>query len=140
VELDADSLPDIKNRQAETALYLIIQEALTNVRKHASASHTWLRLRLEDPWLNAEIEDDGRGFAVEQLTARYLNTTHLGLISMRERAAWLGGSIEITSPRPDRADGTLLTVRIPLSRLTTSPREDTAAWLVASRKLYSQQP
>ena len=136
VALEADDLPEIRNRQAETALYLIIQEALTNVRKHASAPHTWLRLRLEDPWLSAEVEDDGRGFAVDQLTARYLNHTHLGLLSMRERANWLGGSVEIASPRPGRAEGTLLKARIPLAKLTTPSREDTASWLVASRKLY----
>ena len=139
VVMDAGVLPEIKDKQAETALYLIIQEALTNVRKHAQASHTWLRLRLEDPWLTAEIEDDGRGFAVERLTARYLNHTHLGLLSMRERAGWLGGSVEITSPRPGHVDGTLLKAQIPSARLTTPPREDTASWLVASRKLDSDR-
>ena len=128
-------LPEIRDKQAEAALYLIIQEALTNVRKHAHASHTWLRLRIEDPWLTAEIEDDGRGFAVGRLTAQYLNHTHLGLLSMRERAGWLGGSVEIASPRPGHADGTLLKAQIPLARLVTPPREDTASWLVASRKL-----
>ena len=140
VLLETGVLPEIRDKQAETALYLIIQEALTNVRKHANASHTWLRLRLEDPWLTAEIEDDGRGFAVDQLTARYLNHTHLGLLSMRERAGWLGGSVEIASPRPGHADGTLLRAQIPLARLITPPREDTASWLVASRKLDNQTP
>ena len=142
VLLEAGVLPEIRDKQAEAALYLIIQEALTNVRKHAHASHTWLRLRLEDPWLTAEIEDDGRGFAVDQLTAQYLNHTHLGLLSMRERAGWLGGSVEIASPRPGHADGTLLKAQIPLARLITPPREDTASWLVASRKLYdaNQKP
>ena len=130
-------LPEIRDKQAEAALYLIIQEALTNVRKHAHASHTWLRLRLDDPWFTAEIEDDGRGFAVDQITARYLNHTHLGLLNIRELAGWLGGSVEIVSPRPGRADGTLLKAHVPLRRLVAPPREDTASWLVASRKLYS---
>jgi signal transduction histidine kinase len=140
VHLQVDALADIKNRQAETAVYLIVQEALTNVRKHANATHTWLRIRQEDPWLTVEIEDDGRGFEVTNLTARYLNHTHLGLLSMRERASWLGGRVEIASPRPGHADGTLLTAKLPLARLVTPPQEDTASWLVASRKLYSQEP
>ena len=137
VFLEAGVLPEIKDKQAEAALYLIVQEALTNVRKHAHASHTWLRLRLEDPWVTAEIEDDGLGFAVDQITARYLNHTHLGLLNIRERAGWLGGSVEIVSPRPGHVDGTLLRVQVPLTRLIAPPREDTASWLVASRKLYS---
>ena len=136
VQFETGVLPEIRDKQTEAALYLIIQEALTNVRKHANASHTWLRLRLEESWLTAEVEDDGRGFAVDQLTVRFLNHTHLGLLSMRERAGWLGGSVEITSPRPGHGDGTLLRAQIPLARLTAPLREDTAAWLVASRKLY----
>ena len=59
---------------------------------------------------------------------------------MRERAGWLGGSVEIASPRPGHADGTLLKAQIPLARLTTPTREDTASWLVASRKLDNQTP
>jgi signal transduction histidine kinase len=136
VQFETGVLPEIRDKQAEAALYLIIQEALTNVRKHANASHTWLRLRLKESWLTAEVEDDGRGFAVDQLTERFLNHTHLGLLSMRERAGWLGGSVEIASPRPGHGDGTLLKAQIPLARLTAPPREDTAAWLVASRKTY----
>ena len=136
VQFETGVLPEIRDKQTEAALYLIIQEALTNVRKHANASHTWLRLRLEESWLTAEVEDDGRGFAVDRLTERFLNHTHLGLLSMRERAGWLGGSVEITSPRPGHGDGTLLKAQIPLARLTAPLREDTAAWLVASRKLY----
>lgn len=139
VSVTTGTLPEIKNQQAETAIYLIIQEALTNVRKHANASQTRLRLHTEDPWFVVEIEDDGRGFAVEQLTARFLNHTHLGLLSMRERATWLGGSADITSPRPGRTDGTIVRVQLPLARLTTPPQEDTAAWLVASRKLYASR-
>lgn len=139
VTLEAASLPEIKDKQAETAIYLIIQEALTNARKHAKASHTWLRFRLDDQWLTAEVEDDGRGFAVEPSLAQHISQTRLGLLSMRERATWLGGSVEITSPRPGLVDGTLVKVRFPRLRLTAPPQEDTAAWLVASRKLYDQE-
>ncbi len=139
VSLESPPLPAIQNKQAETAVYLIIQEALTNVRKHANASQAWLRLRVEQPWFIAEIEDDGQGFSVDQLVAKYLNQTHLGLLSMRERAGWLGGSFDITSPRPGHTDGTLLVVQIPLTKLTTPHQENTASWLVGSRELYRQK-
>jgi len=99
--------------QLEITLYRIAQEALTNVFKHARA--TRVSILLEDNRNRAAliIEDDGRGFRVEQLSKDGADAQgHFGLIAMRERAALAGGALEIESTP---GSGTTVFVRIPLS-------------------------
>jgi signal transduction histidine kinase len=84
--------PDAPLPVKETA-YRIAQEALHNVVKHAKASRVELRLALNGNALELEVADDGIGFDPE---ADYAG--HLGLRSMRERAARLGGELTIESP------------------------------------------
>jgi two-component system nitrate/nitrite sensor histidine kinase NarX len=63
VELDvADGRPIHLSPASEVQLVRIIQEALTNVRKHAGAARAWVRLQRQEPWVRATVEDDGRGF------------------------------------------------------------------------------
>jgi signal transduction histidine kinase len=93
----------------ETALYRIVQEALTNVVRHAEAQTASVFIERRDCAIRAIIEDDGCGFdliAVGQLDG------HLGLYSIRERAELLGGSLTIET-EPGR--GTSLFVAIPLT-------------------------
>ena len=73
----------------DLAAYRIVQEALTNVTRHAGAHHATVRVRYADPLL-VEVVDDGRGGAA---------VPGNGLVGMRERAAALGGDVEI-GPRP----------------------------------------
>lgn len=113
-------LPAIPNRQVETAIYLIVQEALSNVRRHAHAAYTWLRVWADETWLVLEIEDDGRGMALEQ-EGGGAPPSGLGLLSIHERVEWLGGQMLILSPRPGQRDGTLLRVRLGMARLLTPP-------------------
>ena len=89
----------------EAGLYRITQEALTNVVRHAQARHAAVRLVTTPEYVQLTIEDDGRGFDV----ARVLQNRH-GLVSMRERAKLLGGSVEINS-RPRQ--GTRLQLKVP---------------------------
>ena len=96
----------------ELALYRIFQEALSNVEKHARARHVAVRLRRQRALVELVIKDDGIGFDPDHpasATAR----EGLGLLSMRERAAYVGGTLKVKSLR--RA-GTEIEVRIPLSR------------------------
>lgn len=88
----------------ESAAYLIAMEALTNVRRHSGAVHCSVRVRLADA-LELEIEDDGAGLAVDA-------SAGVGLSSMRERAAEVGGSL--TVDRGHEA-GTLVLARLPLT-------------------------
>jgi PAS domain S-box-containing protein len=94
----------------QATIYRIVQEGLTNILKHARASHVSLVLERRDDIVSAILEDDGVGFDAERaLTAI---TRSLGLRNMRERVALLGGELEIESS-PEA--GTALYVRLPAS-------------------------
>ncbi len=91
--------------ERKQALYRIAQEALHNIVKHARASTVLLRLNRQDGKLILEVCDDGKGF---DPTGTFPG--HLGLHSIQERAAWLGGTCSIESAP---AQGTCLRVHIP---------------------------
>jgi PAS domain S-box-containing protein len=94
----------------ETALYQIVREALTNVTKHAKATHAGITLRQEDQILRCSIRDNGVGFSREAVSAKK-GERGLGLIIIRERLNALGGALQVVSaPR----EGTELCVSIPL--------------------------
>jgi two-component system NarL family sensor kinase len=95
----------------ELTLYRILQEALRNVETHARARHVTVRLRRGTGFVHLAIADDGIGFDPDHQSARQKETDGLGLLSMRERATYVGGAIRIVSAR--RA-GTTIEVRIPL--------------------------
>jgi two-component system sensor histidine kinase DegS len=81
----------------EAVLFRIIQEALNNVRKHASAHSVEVTLTLQAHRAVAVVKDDGDGFDVTATEARQGRTRNLGLISMRERADLEKGALEIRS-------------------------------------------
>jgi signal transduction histidine kinase len=92
--------------------FYIIEEAISNARKHARANNIWVRLRMENAAaVIAEVEDDGVGFDVSVLQEGYESRGSLGMLNMRERAELVGGSWNIQST-PGK--GTRVTVRIPL--------------------------
>ena len=90
----------------ETTLYRITQEALTNVVKHAQATHVSIVLTRRDGSVAAVIEDDGRGFASGE------NSSRLGLLGMRERIALVEGRLEVES---SPGAGTTLSIEVPIS-------------------------
>jgi two-component system sensor histidine kinase UhpB len=92
--------------KAATAVYRIVQEALTNIARHAEATQVTLRLRCDDEHLHLEVADDGKGFDADQPKPR-----SLGLLTMSERARELGGSFAVDT-RPGA--GTRLTLTVPL--------------------------
>ena len=92
---------------AETTLYRLVQEALTNVVKHSAATHVSIVLTRRDGGVNALVEDDGSGFDPASV-----DNGSLGLVGMRERVALLGGTLRVESS-PDR--GTTLAAYVPLS-------------------------
>ena len=94
--------------EIDTAIYRIIQEALTNICKHSDATQVKLQLRTVSERLYLLIEDNGKGFDPEQ------NTTGFGLQSMRERTAALRGKFNIYSAI---ALGCRITVDIPIPKL-----------------------
>ncbi len=96
--------------KVETAAYRIVQEALTNVARHADVDKVTVRLWTEQDTLNAQIEDQGVGFD----PARALVEESSGLVGMRERAVLLGGELTIESTP---GAGTRLTAHLPLDDL-----------------------
>jgi signal transduction histidine kinase len=90
-----------------TALFRIVQEALTNVSWHAQASRAIVRLDLLPDQVRLTIEDNGQGIAPETITS----PKSLGLVGMHERARRLGGELEIKA-RP--GGGTQVIVQVPL--------------------------
>jgi signal transduction histidine kinase len=96
----------------ETALYRIVQEALTNIVRHAGAGRVSVLLEGRDSTVVAIVEDDGCGFEVDRLTRRSGSEHWLGLHGMRERAELLGGTLTIES---SPAAGTTVFVEVPLS-------------------------
>ncbi|MFZ5739104.1 MAG: GAF domain-containing protein [Pseudomonadota bacterium] len=92
----------------ETTLYRVLQEALTNVVRHAAARQVGVILRLSGDEVTMIVEDDGRGFST---TGPKQPTSRLGLLGIRERLSLVGGSLELeTAP----GKGTTLYARIPL--------------------------
>lgn len=110
VELVETDMADRLPRDIETAAYRIVQEALTNVAKHAHASSCRVSLVRLSAGLMVVVGDDGVGFDVG---AARDGTTHagLGLVSMHERAAQLGGGVVIESAR---GLGTRVVAELPL--------------------------
>jgi PAS domain S-box-containing protein len=98
-------------RQIETAVYRIVQEALTNVVKHADAQNVSVILEYRGNRVQAIIEDDGIGFDAERMLNATNEDRRLGLIGMQERVALLEGDLNIEST-PD--SGTTVIIHIPV--------------------------
>jgi signal transduction histidine kinase len=94
--------------QAEVQLIRIIQEALSNVRRHSGADRAWVRFEKGAGGITVTIQDNGRGFDPSNLEATPMG--HLGLRAMRQRAESVGGRLEVVS-RP--GEGTRVVVLLP---------------------------
>ncbi len=110
-ELESLSLDD----EHSLSLFRIVQEALTNSARHASAGRITVRIQSSENTLTVVVEDDGVGFVADKQTAGET----LGLLSMRERAAGLGGELRLES-RP--GGGARVTVHLPLPLPRRRPR------------------
>lgn len=104
-------LPDPGEQRAIT-LYRCVQEALTNVAKHAEATRADVRLTLQAGVVTATVTDDGRGLGAG-------GATGLGLIGIRERAEAQGGTVDV---RSEPGIGTTVTVLLPLAAPRSEPR------------------
>ncbi len=101
IELDAtaERLP----RHVEATAYYIVAEALTNVAKHAEATHARVTIHLEDETVRVEVVDDGRGGA---------DPAGTGILGLRDRAHAIGGTLFVISLRDE---GTTVTAALPLT-------------------------
>jgi PAS domain S-box-containing protein len=104
--LEGDRLP----AEIETALYRVVQEALTNVLKHAEARRVSVILLRTAGQISAVVEDDGRGFDLDG--GSNFPGNRLGMLGMRERCEQVGGSLTVEST-PGR--GTTIISRVPVN-------------------------
>lgn len=95
--------------EAQVQINRIVQEALTNVRKHSGASRVAVRFERVDHSIRVSIEDNGRGFDSSTLDAQ--GSDHFGLQIMRDRAASVGARLDVDS---QQNAGTRVTVHVPL--------------------------
>lgn len=105
-------VPDVNDTVA-TAAYRIAQETFTNAARHSSATRVDVSLTTEDGLLSLYVADNGRGFDTKNLS----DSRGLGVAGMRERAALIGGALEIHS-RP--GEGTRVVLHVPIGRASGS--------------------
>ena len=92
VATDAAQLEDLElGRDPSTAVFRILQEALTNVARHAGASEVRISLQEDEIAVILEVADNGRGIAEEEI--RHIRS--LGILGMRERATLVGGELQV---------------------------------------------
>jgi signal transduction histidine kinase len=95
--------------EIETVLYRVVQEALTNVAKHAKARNVSVYLGADDDRVDMQVQDDGVGFDTEEASGMVVNG-HFGLAGMRERVELAAGTYHL---RSTPGSGTLIQVRVP---------------------------
>jgi len=111
VNLETIGLNERLPASIETALYRIVQEALTNVAKHAhTANQVQIRLERSPSAIAVQIKDDGQGFDLAKIMEQETAGNGIGLLGMRERVTLLGGNFSVESAL---AQGTCLSIEIP---------------------------
>jgi PAS domain S-box-containing protein len=115
--LTDQSLPERLAPAIENTCYRVLQEAVTNVLRHAKATHVNVFIGCESEYLRLVIHDNGLGFAVEETRSRAARGESFGLLSMQERVELIGGSLHISS---SMHQGTAVTALLPLMLLAES--------------------
>ena len=110
IELEESDVHASLPGEVQAQLVRILQEALSNIRKHASASRVWIACRETTDALVIEVRDDGEGFSPEDVAS----AAQYGLRGMRERAELIGADFQVVS-RPGA--GATVHLRLPLKRL-----------------------
>ncbi len=98
-------------KEAQGAIFYIVEEALTNARKHAKAKDLWIRIYKRGMNVVAEVEDNGKGFDVAAVEKSYDERSSLGMLNLQERATLVGGKTIIQST-PGK--GTKITLTLPI--------------------------
>jgi signal transduction histidine kinase len=105
------------SKEAELALFRALQEALSNVARHAEARAVAIQLTAQPDAVVLSVHDDGRGLPPDTTPQDYERNGHMGLAGMRERIGALGGSLDLSR---GSGGGVRLTVRMPLGTSQTA--------------------
>ncbi|GAB4530514.1 MAG: GAF domain-containing sensor histidine kinase [Anaerolineae bacterium] len=100
------------SHSAEVAVFSVVQEAITNAKKHANASRIDIKIGPSNGDLLVVISDDGVGFDVGEVSRGYDERSSLGMLNMKERAEMVDGSLSVAS---QPGAGTRITMRLPLA-------------------------
>ncbi len=111
-EVKIEAKEPIRDREFSTMCFRIFQETLTNIARHAKATHVDVRLAQVDHELLLTVSDNGRGISEKEV----VNSRSIGLIGMRERVAQVGGQVFFFG-LPSR--GTTVTMRVPMPKEAT---------------------
>jgi len=109
--LEMREIENMFSEEEEITIYRMIQECLTNIAKHAQATHVSLIIREQEGSAFFRVEDNGRGFNVREAFSKDPGKKGLGLAAMYERTRMLGGAIDIWS---QEGGGTRITFTVPL--------------------------
>jgi signal transduction histidine kinase len=116
--------PDLRvDPTAEIVCFRVVQEALTNIARHAQAKQVWVDLQRREQALFLLIRDDGIGFDVPAARERVSHGVSFGLLGMQERVELAGGQFEI---RSTAGHGTEIHVRFPLPQILTATTQPPA--------------
>jgi len=102
----------------ETACFRVIQEALTNIARHAQARNVWVELRQHENAIVIMVSDDGVGFNVQEARERAIRGASRGVLGMEERVRLAGGLFEIHAGPKQR---TTVRARFPITRVRLPP-------------------
>jgi signal transduction histidine kinase len=113
MRLRLESPPGLPRLQSdvEAAIFIIIQEAVNNARKHADSPEIAIYLYVEEAHLVASVRDRGKGFNVDMVETNYTTRGSMGLLSMKERARLINAEFRI---RSEPGSGTIVELRVPL--------------------------
>jgi len=107
--IEMDEIDQLFSPATQINIYRIFQEALTNIARHAQARSIAVAIRKQDDYVTFTVQDDGKGFNVNEVTARK-PPARIGLAAMQERARITGGSLELES---QKGSGTRVTLNVP---------------------------
>ena len=126
-EFEGDIGSGLLEQPQEIALFRVVQEALSNARKHAGTRKVRLTVQHGSGTLRVVVQDWGCGFNVENMLRQPGEGHHIGLVSMRERAALIGGECIINS---SPGQGTTVTISVPIAERTASAANPASKELV----------
>jgi signal transduction histidine kinase len=110
--IDIPSIDHLFSQESRIMIYRIFQESLTNIGKHAQACNLIVSIQCQNGSVIFTLEDDGKGFDLNQVVSKSSGERGLGLMTMDERVRLLGGILDIQS---QEGRGTRLSFTIPLS-------------------------
>jgi signal transduction histidine kinase len=109
--LNIEKIDDLFSKPAQTNIYRLYQECLTNIIRHSQATHFSVVIQRQGGHVLLAVQDNGKGFNVKQILTRKAGQRGIGIAAMHERVRMLGGSLEIWS---QEGSGTRIAFSIPV--------------------------